>query len=382
MEIREEANNEEFEDHLLAGAAVLLAGGILGTGARAADDPALTKMKADIARSVGPQTTWDGPTTGPKAAKDKSVVYVSLTQNSSGNANSARGAQEAAEVLGWKFTLMDGKGTATGGADALAQAIALKPDAIILGSVSIENNKTLIQQAHDAGHRRDRLARHRQARPGRRSAGLHKRRHRPLRHRLYRRRIRSGPQRRHRRRRGDQRPAVSDRGDEDRRYRERDQGVHGLHARSPRTTRPFGEVPQRTPALISSLLQRFGDKLGYILTFNEVYFDFAVPTLEGGGLDPAGKPHLIAAGDGSESAYQRIRNGQFQIATVPEPAIMHGWQLIDELNRAFNGEPPSGFVTKVHLVTKDNVDADGGEDNRFDPSNDYRGHYKTIWGVQ
>ena len=61
---------------------------------------------------------------------------------------------------------------------------------------------------------------------------------------------------------------------------------------------------------------------------------------------------------------------------------MHGWQLIDELNRAFNGEAPSGFVTKVHLVTKANVDADGGKDNRFDPSNDYRGHYKAIWGVQ
>ena len=145
---------------------------------------------------------------------------------------------------------------------------------------------------------------------------------------------------------------------------------------------PFGEVPQRTPGLISSLLQRFGDKLGYILTFNEVYFDFAVPTLKGAGLDPAGKPHLIAAGDGSESAYQRIRNGQFQVATVPEPAVMHGWQLIDELNRAFNKQPPSGFVTKVHLVTKANVDADGGDKNRFEPSNDYRGHYKKIWGVE
>ena len=28
------------------------------------------------------------------------------------------------------------------------------------------------------------------------------------------------------------------------------------------------------------------------------------------------------------------------------------------------------------------VDADGGDKNRFDPSNDYRGHYKSIWGVQ
>ena len=134
---------------LIVGATAVVAASVFVASAYA--DDVLDRMKADIARSVGPQTTWDGPTTGPKAAKDKSIVFVSLTQNSSGNADSARGAEEAAKVLGWKFTLMDGKGTATGGADALNQAIALKPDAIILGSVSIENNKALIQQANDAG---------------------------------------------------------------------------------------------------------------------------------------------------------------------------------------------------------------------------------------
>ena len=138
-----------LQKQLIAGLAAIAAGSIFAATAFA--DDVLDRMKADIARSVGPQTTWDGPTDGPKAVKDKSIVYVSLTQNSSGNADSARGAEEAAKVLGWKFTLMDGKGTATGGADALAQAIALKPDAIILGSVSIENNKALIKQAADQG---------------------------------------------------------------------------------------------------------------------------------------------------------------------------------------------------------------------------------------
>ena len=75
-------------------------------------------------------------------------------------------------------------------------------------------------------------------------------------------------------------------------------------------------------------------------------------------------------GDGSVSAYERIRQGKYQIATVPEPAVMQGWQVADELNRAFAGQPPSGYVTAVHLVTKENVDADGGDKNRFDPSND------------
>jgi ribose transport system substrate-binding protein len=365
--------------HLTLGAAAIAAMGIFATTALA--DEAFDRMKADIARSVGPQTTWDGPTDGPKAVKDKSIVYVSLTQNSSGNADSARGAAEAAKVLGWKFTLMDGKGTATGGADALAQAIALKPDAIILGSVSIENNKALIKQAADQGivvigwHATDK--------PGpvadppvftnvgtdpyaiAYTAGEYAVVHSDgkagaevISDRQY--------------------PIVVMKSDGIEKAIKECSGCTLLSE----DNAPFGEVPQRTPGLISSLLQRFGDKLGYILTFNEVYFDFAVPTLKAAGIDPSAPPHLIAAGDGSESAYQRIRIGQFQIATVPEPAVMHGWQLIDELNRAFNKQPPSGFVTKVHLVTKENVDADGGDKNRFDPSNDYRGHYKKIWGAE
>jgi ribose transport system substrate-binding protein len=369
----------KVKTQLLAGVAAVLVTGATVSAAFA--DEVLDRMKADIARSVGPQTTWDGPTTGPKASKDKSIVYVSLTQNSSGNADSARGAEEAAGVLGWKFTLMDGKGTATGGADALAQAIALKPDAIILGSVSIENNKTLIQQANDAGivvigwHATDK--------PGpvadpkvftnvgtdpwdiAYTAGeyavVHSDGHAQaevISDRQY--------------------PIVVMKSDGIEKAIKECSGCALLSE----DNAPFGEVPQRTPGLISSLLQKFGGNLGYILTFNEVYFDFAVPALKAAGIEPASPPHLIAAGDGSESAYQRIRNGQYQIATVPEPAYMHGWQLVDELNRAFNDQPPSGFVTKVHLVTKDNVDADGGDKNRFEPSNNYRDHYKEIWGVQ
>ena len=67
---------------------------------------------------------------------------------------------------------------------------------------------------------------------------------------------------------------------------------------------------------------------------------------------------------------------------MPEPLNLQGWQAIDELNRAFAGEKPSGYVTKVHLVTKDNIGADGGEQSRFDPDNGYRDQYKKIWGIQ
>jgi ribose transport system substrate-binding protein len=51
------------------------------------------------------------------------------------------------------------------------------------------------------------------------------------------------------------------------------------------------------------------------------------------------------------------------------------------MNRALAGQPPSGYIQPVHLVTKNDVNADGGQNNIFDPSNGYRAAYKKIWGI-
>lgn len=51
-----------------------------------------------------------------------------------------------------------------------------------------------------------------------------------------------------------------------------------------------------------------------------------------------GGPKAVAAGDGSKSAYQRIRGAQYQAVIVAAPSNLPGWQLMDELNRAFAGE--------------------------------------------
>ena len=81
-------------------------------------------------------------------------------------------------------------------------------------------------------------------------------------------------------------------------------------------------------------------------------------------------------------AFQRIRDKQYQIATVAEPLHLHGWQTIDEMNRAFAGEQPSGYVAPPHLFIAANIDKDGGAKNIFDPGNGYKDQYKKIWGVQ
>ena len=68
------------------------------------------------------------------------------------------------------------------------------------------------------------------------------------------------------------------------------------------------------------------------------------------------------------------------MATVAEPLHLHGWQTIDELNRAFAGEPPSDYVAPPHLFINANIDADGGTRISSTPANGYKDAYKKIWG--
>jgi ribose transport system substrate-binding protein len=143
---------------------------------------------------------------------------------------------------------------------------------------------------------------------------------------------------------------------------------------------PASEAAQRQPQLTTSWVQRFGTPL-YATSVGDNDWDFAVPVLRQGGIDPS-QVKLVAA-DGNRSAYDRIRKGdQYQVVTVSEPIELQAYQAIDELNRAFHGEKPSGFVQPPFLVTKDNIHQEGGDQNTFIPSNDYKKHYLEIWGVQ
>jgi ribose transport system substrate-binding protein len=143
---------------------------------------------------------------------------------------------------------------------------------------------------------------------------------------------------------------------------------------------PASEAAQRQPQLTTSWVQRFGVPI-YATSVGDNDWDFAVPTLRSGGVDPA-QAKLIAA-DGNRSAYDRIRKGdQYQTVTVSEPIELQAWQAVDELNRAFHNEQPSGFVQPPFLVTKDNIHAEGGDQNTFIPSNNYKQHYLEIWGVK
>jgi ribose transport system substrate-binding protein len=355
----------------------------LNVAARADDDAFMKKAKEYIATVTAPVTTWTGPTSGPKAQGKKLVIYVSTDQRNGGAQGAGDGAQEAAKALGWDFRVLDGQGSVPARTSAMTQAIALKPGAIILGGVDAKEQQPVIEQAAAEGIKI--VGWHAGPQAGKvegipqvfynvttdplevaKASGLY---------------------------------AVVDSGGKagvilftDSIYaiataktnaeKAAIEGCSGCKVLSVEDT-PIGDLANRMGQLTTSLLSKYGKAWTYSIAVNDLYFDFSAPSLVAANIEPAsGYPRQISAGDGSVPAFQRIKQKQYQIATVAEPLHLQGWQLADELNRAFAGEQPSGYVPPVHLFTPDNIDKDGGAENIFDPGNGYKDQYKKIWGVK
>jgi ribose transport system substrate-binding protein len=129
------------------------------------------------------------------------------------------------------------------------------------------------------------------------------------------------------------------------------------------------------PAAVIRLNQMYGKAWTHTLAINDVYFDsMNKPLISIGRTDIQN----ISAGDGSNVAMSRIGSGKSQqAATVAEPSGIQGWQLADELNRAFAGQPPSGYVSKPILVTTLLLTRLNGRN--IDSEIPYKKAYADIW---
>ena len=349
------------------------------TAARADDyiDMATKKAAAATERA----NKWDGPTTGPIVAAGKHVVFVAGDLKNGGILGASEGVKEAAKAAGWKVTVIDGQGTVSARTAAMNQALTLKPDGIVVGGFDTKEQQVAFDAAAKAGAVV--VGWHSGTKPGPEpEAGIFAN-------------VTTSPQ--------DVSEtaayqAIADSGGKagviiftDTQYEIAVFKARAMEAAIKKcggctvlefVDSPIGETSQRMPQLTTTLLQKYGAKWTYSLAINDLYFDFMGPSLAAAGMKGDGTPKAISAGDGSESAFQRIRAKQYQAGTVPEPLNEQGWQLVDELNRAFNKQPWSGFISGIHLVTANNIAYDGGPKNIFDPDNGYRDQYKAIWGVK
>lgn len=336
----------------------------------------MAEAKAIVNKAMAPQSVWTGPKDGPVAQKGKTIVFVASDMKNGGILGVYDGVKEAAQAIGWNLRSVDGQGSVAGRTAALSQALALKPDGIVLGGFDAKEQAVSIATAREHGV--PVVGWHAAPKAGpvdgmftnistdamdvARAAAMY---------------------------------AVVQSGGKagvviftDSAYSiaiAKSDAMASVIRRCGGCTllavedTPLDQTSSRMPQLVTSLLQRHGAKWSYALGINDLYFDFMGPTLASYSGSDKGGLSGISAGDGSIAAFDRIRKNSYQAATVAEPLTLQGWQAVDELNRAMAGQKPSGYATPVHLVVNSNIKFDGGARNVFDPDNGYRDAYRAIW---
>lgn len=372
---------------LVAISAAVLSGCVRGSTQNAAAADAAT---VDVASSACPQalgdaqkavkaatatdTPWNGPTTGPKAQTDKLIVYVASTMTNPGVAGVAAGVQAAGSAIGWDVRILDGQGDQATIQSALGQAIALNPAGIVIGGFDPKSSQSQVDQATAAGI--PLIGWHAVGEPGPSTdpklftnvtiavdevskisaqwiiaqsggtAGVVVFTDNSI-------------------------PFAAGKAKQIEQYLGECAGVKILDEQNI----PIPDAGSRTPQAFSSLASTLGDSWTYSVAINDLYYDNAATPLRAAGKQGGGAPFNVGAGDGSPAAFQRIAAKEFQAATVPEPLTQEGWQIVDEFNRAFAGEPASGYAPEVHVTDTSNV----GSTTAWDPTNGYQDVYKKIW---
>lgn len=355
-----------------------LFGAVLLADAAWAQSKALPADAEEIVQAATRRvSTWDGPTTGPAGAKGKSIALIAEDLHNGGILGVAQGVREAARVIGWKVKVFDAGGSAAGRDRAAADALAAGPDGLVVVGADAREMHARLQPF--ARRRIPIVGWHvgSEAGPVPDSPVAMNVSTDPIevaRITAMAAMVASGG-----------RAGVVI-------FTDSNFEIAMVKAKAmayvvracPRCTLlevrdvAISRSAESMPGVTRDLMARYGERWTHALAINDIYFDYAVPELVEAGL-ANDRLSLLSAGDGSAAAFLRIRARTFQTGTVAEPLNLHGWQLVDELNRLLAHQPVSGYIIPVHLVTGDNVAFDGGTRLQFDPDNNYREAYRRIW---
>lgn len=335
----------------------------------------LSGANAKVAKATASKTKWDGPSSGPALQKNKKIVFIAGDLSDAGTGGVLLGLKEAAKDSTWAILHIDCRGTCHNGAAVVKQAIDMNADGIVLAGVDALSQAKGIEVAKAKNI--PVVGWHANTKPGPVS-GLFTN-------------ITSDPKE------AAQIAAlysvVETRNkvgmvvltDNSNPYSlAKSNGIIEVikQCESCRLLSvedvSVADARKKMAVLVDSLVKRHGGKWTHVIAVNDAYFDVMTQP-EISALLTDSNLRGISAGDGSQTAYTRIRGNKIQIGTVSEPLALHGWQLMDELNRAMSKQEPSGYVTPVHLVTSQNMAYDGASKGSFEPSNNFRAKYLAYW---
>ncbi|MGH6958947.1 MAG: sugar ABC transporter substrate-binding protein [Dongiaceae bacterium] len=341
--------------------AVLLAAALMQGTAFAADDAA-----AAVAAAKKPLADWSVPPPAPTPAKGKSVYVITCTSQGIGCVRAANGVKEAGERLGWTVRVIDGKGDPGTWNGAIQAAIAGGASGIVIDAVP----PMLVGDA---------LVRAAQAkipvvsifnplpsadspvfafvRPDHKAQGVLMAQW-----------------------------VTTDSGRkanvlivEDKQFPELAERVAGFKAEIAKCggCKLVGSVE----STIGTMAQRLAGAVAAELSRNPTV-DYIVAPFDSNaffvseGVRQVGRTGKVkvAGYEGDPQALDAIRAGT-QAMTIANPAEWMGWQAVDELNRAFNGQKFVNKPVPFRLIDKSNVPDTKG----WMGDVDYKARYGALW---
>ncbi len=314
------------------------------------------------------EVTGGVPTSSPPVAKGKSVVLIPCAAAAEGCSEPMDGAAEAAKVLGWKSRTIDGKGTPADEEAAIEQAIALKPDAIIIHAIDPATVKGAINDAKKAGipviassvppsnlvDFSDSPPEKAWIETGEQAANF-----------LI---AETNGEAKYVQLINEEFGVVKLRTEGFEKAMENCGGCEKVASSS----FTFADMASKLPQLTQQLLQANPTADSIV-----VPFDAAVPFVLQG-EQAVGKNLIVTGGDGTSEGLKCIREECGLSATGAVPVTWIGWTDIDAANRIFNGEDPEpasvGLPTK--LIVPSNVQE---EEGTWNGDVDYPKLYEELW---
>ncbi|KAB8027732.1 substrate-binding domain-containing protein [Fluviispira multicolorata] len=316
---------------------------------------------------------WDGPTDGPPGLMSRNIIFIASDTQNGGVSAVYRGFETAGEVLTWKIKIFNGSGDKNKIKKIFLEAIQLHPDAIVIGGFQPEDISDSLEQAkkskiiligwhagEKSGPTKDLFVNvTTDAKEVAKTAAEYA--------------IKDS------RNKGgfvilnDNNFAIANA--KTKFMREIIEACKKCKLLTVENV-PISKADELMLEVVPRLNDKFKKSWTHTLAINDIYFDnMNFP------LSNIGRKDIknVSAGDGSNKALSRIRSGfSQQIATVAEPLSSQGWQLVDELNRAFSGKPPSGYISKPILVTPKLLERLKKSD--VDSGIGYEEAYIKIWG--
>jgi ribose transport system substrate-binding protein len=332
------------------------------------------KVEAILTAASAP-AKWVGPKEPNPATPDKKITLIPTFAAAEGLQLFDEGVEDAAQALGWKVTLVDGKGTPQGYAAGVSQAITEGADGVVLGAIAPTQIPQELKQLKAAGipvvdygtveepteelwlgnigldvpKEAEMLA-----------ASIAKESN------------------------GEAKLMVV----VDKEYSDGNERTK-FFLEDLKELCPGCEIVNETEMTVTEIETKLAPKIGSVLQANpEVNmifspFDAAVTpmiqAIKQAGLQDQVK---IVSRGGFKQSTEYLRKKEIQVATIGEATQWIGWAALDTLQRHWNELPITEEVTKsdpLKLLTWDNAPKPGeyfeGEEA------EYKRHYEELWGI-